>query len=445
MQEIKSNIFIKLGIIGVLILILLMPTSFIQKLIDERQDSRIEAVREVSLKQGGSQTITGPYISIPFTRTVAGKKDGEPLRLQKTKEDFLHLMPESLEIQSEVIPEKKYRGLFEVVTYRSISRLKGHFKTEQIEDFIVKNTILEREDAHVNIGISDLKGMQKQIDLNWQGETVSFEPGLSNQNINLTGISAPIKFEEDPNGDFSFDIEIELKGSNELLFTPLGKSTQAMMNSSWPDPKLTGSIVSDRVETSEDGFEANWNVLNVNRNFPQAWKGRSQSVGESAFGAEFIIAVDNYTRSTRVAKYSILFIALTFITFFFVEILRKVFIHPIQYLLVGSALVIFYTLLLAFSEHVTFNVAYLTSAGLTIGMISLYTGAILKSRTVAFLLGALLTLLYAFIFVIIQMESFSLLIGSLAIFLILAIIMFFTRNIDWYELKLGSEKVIEAK
>jgi len=438
MKDLKSNIYLKLGIIGALILLLLIPSAFIQSLIHSRQLSKKQAIHEVSSKQGGPQTITGPYISIPFSRF---SKNLQTLEKLKETNDIMHFLPESLEINTEVIPEKKNRGLFEIVTYKSITHLKGEFLMPDPSLLNVKSEDCNFELAVLNLAISDLKGMQNQVILDWNGKEYLFESGLSNTHIERSGLSVPINFLDIKNGKIPFSMNIELKGSNKLLFVPLGKTTKAQMASSWPDPKLTGTFVSDYSNTSEEGFTADWNILHVNRNFPQQWKGQAYKIGNSSFGAEFMITVNSYTKSTRVAKYSILFIALTFLTFFFVEILKKVFIHPIQYFLVGFALVIFYILLLSLSEHIEFNLAYVISSALTIGLISFYTGAILKSRSIAIMLFTLLTILYTFIFVIIQMEIFALLIGSIAIFLILAIVMYFTRNIDWYELKLGKEKI----
>ena len=177
----------------------------------------------------------------------------------------------------------------------------------------------------------------------------------------------------------------------------------------------------------------------MNRNFPQEWIGDKYDINSSSFGTDLLLPVDNYKKSYRVARYAILFLVLTFITFFFVEIMKKVFIHPIQYLLVGIAIIVFYTLLLSLSEHIKFNLAYIVASILTISLVSLYTIAILKSKQIGFLIFEILLIMYSFIFTIIQLEDYALLIGSLGMFTILGIVMYYSRKIDWYKIKLGAE------
>jgi inner membrane protein len=177
-------------------------------------------------------------------------------------------------------------------------------------------------------------------------------------------------------------------------------------------------------------------VLNLNRNYPQEWTGQ-RYVGSSSFGVDMKMPVDVYQKSMRVAKYAMLFIVLTFLVFFFVEILNKILIHPIQYILVGIALILFYVLMLAFSEQIYFDYAYLLAASMTIGLIYFYARAILRSRNLGMLTAAILAILYVFIFVLIQMQDYALLFGSIGVFLILGVTMYFSRKVDWFELKKG--------
>ena len=196
----------------------------------------------------------------------------------------------------------------------------------------------------------------------------------------------------------------------------------------------------DDNNVSSEGFTAHWNILHLNRNYPQAWIGGRYDVIDSSFGTDLLLPVDNYKKTYRVAKYAILFLVLTFMVFFFVEVLKKVFIHPIQYLLVGFAILLFYTLLLSFSEYIRFNFAYIIATVLTLGLITLYTTAILKSKRIGSMIFGILLTMYLFIFTIIQLEDLALLIGSLGMFIILSIVMFFSRKIDWYNTKIGDDE-----
>tara|TARA_B110001452_G_scaffold227429_1_gene202332 strand:- start:106 stop:705 length:600 start_codon:yes stop_codon:yes gene_type:complete len=195
----------------------------------------------------------------------------------------------------------------------------------------------------------------------------------------------------------------------------------------------------DERTVSSTGFNSKWNILHLNRNYPQEWIGNDYGIDSSSFGTDLLLPVDNYKKSYRVARYAILFLVLTFITFFFVEIMSKVFIHPIQYLLVGIAIIVFYTLLLSISEHIKFNLAYIIASILTISLVSLYTFSILKSKQIGLLIFGILLIMYSFIFTIIQLEDYALLIGSLGMFTILCIVMYYSRKIDWYNIKLGKE------
>jgi len=232
----------------------------------------------------------------------------------------------------------------------------------------------------------------------------------------------------------SFIFNVKLKGSQYINFVPVGKVTYVELTSDWPTPSFDGTFLPTTREVSEDGFTATWNVLHLNRNYPQAWIGAQHRVNESAFGVNLLLPVDSYQKTNRSIKYAILFIGLTFLVFFFIEIINQKRVHPIQYILVGLALSLFYTLLLSISEHTTFNVAYGISTALTIGLIAAYTKTILKSNALTGLMAGILIVLYLFIFILIQLQDYALLMGSVGLFVILGLVMYFSRKIDWYHI-----------
>ncbi|HET8885941.1 MAG TPA: cell envelope integrity protein CreD [Salinimicrobium sp.] len=446
MKNLKSNIFFKISIIFILILILLIPTSMVKNLIYEREFVQENAIQEVSSKWANGQTITGPYISIPFDKYVRqfSKKDSTE-KLVKYK-DWLYILPDKLEIAGSINPEKRYRGIYEVVVYESNFKLSGVFTPINLKKFEIEEQNIHFDKATLNIGISDLRGIEKQIVLNWNDKEIFFNSGTSTRDITSSGINSPIPVVKDSTA-YHFSMNVDLKGSQNLYFVPVGKTTDVEMKSNWTTPSFTGNYLPDDRNVTEEGFTANWNVLHLNRNYPQSWIGSAHNVQESTFGTDLLLPVDNYKKSYRVAEYAILFLALTFMVFFFVEVLNKVFIHPIQYLLVGIALIVFYTLLLSFSEHIKFNLAYILSAILTLVLITSYTAAILKSKKVGLLIFGILFILYSFIFTIIQLEDYALLIGSIGVFVILGIVMYFSRKIDWYNIRLGenAEKPKESE
>jgi len=419
-RDLKSDVSIKLVIIFFLALVLLIPAYMVQQLIKEREVVQQTAILEVSSKWANGQTIAGPYIAIPYdniSRTY--NKETEKEEVTRTKY-HAYFLPEELKINGEIIPEKRYRGIYEVVVYESKLVLNGRFNPltfDQIDGSAEKEIFWDK--ATLNIGISDLRGIVT-------GDIVD------------SGINTEIVISDDEQTAYEFDMKIDLKGSQNLYFTPVGKTTDVVITSNWNTPSFMGNFLPDKRDISEAGFSANWNVLHLNRNYPQAWNANTYSMRGSEFGADLLLPVDNYKKAHRVARYAVLFIALTFMAFFFVEVFNKVFIHPIQYLLVGVALVVFFSLLLAFSEHMVFNLAYIVAALLTLALVTMYTTAILKSRQLGLLICGILLVLYGFIFTIIQLEGYALLIGSIGVFIILAIVMYFSRKIDWYDIRIGT-------
>lgn len=411
----------------------------IESLIFEREATQNDAIAEVSSKWAEQQTISGPFISIPYHRYVKefSKKDSTEKVVQI--KEFLHLMPSQLSISGIINPEKRNRGIYEIVVYNSKLNISGTFGPLDLEasDLLAKNVLLDK--AEFVVGINDLRGIEEQINLNWNAEKISFNPGVSSNDVVSSGINALLTFNPEDSTEYKFNLSLDLKGSQLLYFTPVGKVTDVNLSSPWPNPSFNGAFLPDSREVTDAGFKANWNVLHLNRNYPQTWRNAKNSIQDSSFGIDLLLPVDNYQKSYRSIRYAILFIGLTFLVFFFIEVLNKVFIHPIQYILVGVALIVFYTLLLSISEHLKFNMAFIVSAIATLLLIAGYIQAILKSKHLTLLIVGILTILYTFIFVIIQLQDYALLIGSIGIFIILGLVMYFSRKIDWYNLNLGDK------
>lgn len=435
MKNLKHNVFFKLSVILVLVLLLLIPATMVRDLIREREHTLNSAISEVSEKWGDAQTITGPILTIPYDKYIKQiqKKDSSE-KIVKVRE-YLHILPAQLTINGEVQPEKRTRGIYEVVVYDSKLACSGVFDAIDFSSIDIPKQHLHLNQAFVQIGISDLKGIENQLQLNWNNTKALFNPGPNCNDVISNGIHAPIQLENNDSVAYKFAFNLELKGSQDLQFVPVGKTTNVSLSSNWQNPSFIGEFLPDSREVSTEGFKANYTVLHLNRNFPQQFTGSNRSLEYSSFGVNLLLPVDRYQKSMRVAKYAILFIVLTFLVFFFVELLNKQSIHPIQYILVGIALVVFYSLLLAFSEHIAFNLAYWLAALLTISLIGLYVRAVLKNKNVTWLITSVLTLFYLFIFTIIQLQDYALLLGSVGMFSILAVVMYFSRKIDWYNIK----------
>lgn len=437
----QNNLYLKMITILILTFLLLIPSGMIQNTISEREGTQAEAIREVSSKWGDQQIITGPFISIPFTYYVKESMANNQDKLVQMT-DYLHVMPKDLKINGEIVPTERKRGIYEVVVYESELNLSGTFVRMDLSGYNLSDMELHPDKAEFVIGLNDLRGIEQSVELVMGDSSFQFNPGVTSNQIVQTGIQADIFFDPQAVTTMSFNISMKLKGSQLLYFTPVGEVTDITMKSAWNTPKFNGAFLPDNPGNGNQGFNAHWNVLHLNRNFPQSWIGSRFSIQEAAFGIDLLVPVDNYQKTYRSVRYAILFIGFTFLVFFFIEVMTKKQIHIIQYILNGFALIIFFTLLLSLSEHMSFNLSFLLSALATLLLIGAYIKAILKSYRLTGLIVGFLTLLYSFIFVIIQLEDYALLMGSIGIFLILAVLMFISRKIDWYQLNrsTGSEK-----
>ena len=426
--ENKKNIGVKALIVGGLIIALLIPTFLIDNLVRERQSRQDEAVKEISSKWAETQTITGPFITIPYNEYYKDTLGN----VHKTRK-YIHQLPDQLNIKGNIHPQKRYRGLYEVVVYNSNLSFSGSFSNIAYTNPSILPVDILYNEAFVAVGISDLRGIKESLKLRWNNDSFSFNSGIETTDILKSGINSHIKINpaDSTNGPVQFSFNLNLNGSQFLYFTPVGKETIVDISSDWTTPSFAGAFLPDTRNVSDAGFTSRWKILHLNRNYPQNWLNSDYNTENSAFGINLILPIDNYIKTDRSIKYAVLFIGLTFLIFFFLELLNNKNIHPLQYILIGFALCIFYVLLLSLSEHMNFNFSYLIAATMTIGLISWYSGSILKDKKLASLVAGNLIILYGFIFTIIQLEDYALLMGSLGLFIILTLVMYFSKKIDW--------------
>lgn len=431
----------RVAVIAVLALMLLIPLAMVQDLIREREQRKEEAQMEVSATWGGPQTLVGPVISVPYEVLVrVNANDGSGGYEMQTVKRYAHFLPESLDIVAEMEPERRHRGIYDVVVYRSTMKLSGRFKPLKDNDLDL-NDRLRWQDAIVTVGVSDLRSVRGQLYLHTSGLDLAFEPGIATNEAIGTGMSASLKLDSLwEEKEIPFEMELQLNGSTHLRMVPVGRVTTASVRSSWPDPSFQGAFLPDSSSIKPDGSSARWTVLHLNRPYPQEFVGdHAFQLQESAFGVDLMLPVDEYRKSDRAAKYGFMLIALVFLVFFFVEVLQKLRIHPIQYLLVGLALCIFYTLLIALGEHIGFGKAYGISSAAVIGLVVFYAASVFKMPRATRLLAFVLVLVYGFVFTIIHQEDYALLLGSIGLFAVLTIVMALSRKIDWYAARDGAE------
>jgi inner membrane protein len=423
----KSKLIVKGLIVGVLALLLLIPTSFMQELVQERQARQQEAFNEVSSKWANRQNIAGPILVIPYTRSSTDN-DGKPMVIKS----MAYFLPDQLTISSRVAPIKKYRGIYQVMLYSSVINIAGGFSPLPLEKLKLSATDFVWNEAYVCFGLTDAKGLKEELKLNWNDSVLSLTPSSVNNGVFRDCFLSPVVINPvAASGTIRFSGQVALNGSEQLFFTPVGKQTTVQMQSSWPDPSFTGNQLPDTSEIGKSGFVATWKSLSHTRTFPQAWRDNSYDLSSAAFGTDLFIPVNGYQKTMRSMKYAILCILLTFTAFFLIETNNKKSVHPIQYALIGFALVLFYTLLLSFSEYIGFNSAYAVATPATVGLISWFVQGLLQSKKLSMLLSFVLVLLYSYVFTILQLQDYALLLGSVGLFLTLAIVMYYSRKVQW--------------
>ncbi len=423
----KTSVTFKLFVISVLALLMLIPATMVKEIIIERQNRSQQTETDVTDNFPSAQEITGAIISVPIISGLGAS-------MVPSSPNYMHFLPDNLQITGDVTPQNLERGIFKVVVYEGALNVSGKFDLNRSMPSGYAGE-LDWSKAIMSIGISDLRGIQNQFSVNISGEENPIISGTSKSGIISDGVHFSMKgLSEYEKRNFDFSYILDLQGSNNLSFIPVGNTTDIKVHSSWNSPSFNGSFLPDTRAVTSAGFDANWHVLQLNRNYPQSWDGNmyTSAMEDSSFGVNLKESLNDYQKSIRSVKYAILLIGLTFLVFFLVEIRNKKRIHPFQYILVGLALCLFYTLLVSISEQVNFNLAYLISASTVVIMISLYSRSIFTSTKLSFLLFGISSALYTFLFITLQMEDYALLSGSIGLTLMLGATMYFTRNIDWY-------------
>lgn len=427
-KSINWQITLKVFIIGIIAIALLVPKFMIIALIGERQKTAETSTQEVMQLWSNAQTVRGPVLSIPYIERSFDASGKEI----KEEERECYLLPKSLSVNGEISPQKRKRSIYETVVYESALNFSGSFDISEFNALKISPNDVLWEKAKILVSISDLRGINNRISFSWNGSILDFTPGMENNVVGKNGISVQIPHLSSNDFPGNFQFSLNLKGSESLNFAPLGETTEVALKSSWEDPGFAGSFLPADYNISKDGFSANWKVLNFNRNFPQQWKNDEYRVTDADFGVNLVTVADHYQKSSRSAKYAILVILFTFLSFFLNEVITKQKVHPFQYILVGFAVLVFYLLLLSISEQLGFNLAYLISAVSVIVMILLYTRTFLKKWSDSLIQTLILTFSFGFIFVLMQLETLALLVGSIGLFVVLGLTMFFTRKINWY-------------
>ncbi len=437
----RTSPILRMVVMGVLLMALNVPLTMMCGVVSERAARRDSVVREVSTDWGGAQIVGGPVLSIPYRYSWTDTSG----RAQSAT-SYYHFLPETLAIEGTIDPGERRRSLFTVVVYTARIKLRGQFAAPRLPDLKPTPDAILWDSAAVSLGISDPHGIARVGELTWNSKPRRFVPGSVGTALFAAGVQAPADgLEATRTAPLPFDVDLEIKGTREFRVLPAGNETTMKLTSAWPHPSFVGTTP-DPPQVDGNGFTASWRVPYFGRGFPPLWNGGdtqaveriTQQASLASFGVALIQPVDIYVQSERAVKYAVLFIVLTFVVAFVWEITGGVLVHPIQYMFVGFTMCVFYLLLLSLAEHRGFDVAYAVAAGATIALLAWYWSWVLSGTRQGVVMGGALSVLYGYLYLLLRLEDYALLAGSAGLFVMLALLMFLTRQVNWYELKLGN-------
>lgn len=423
--------FARYALVGFIGLVLLIPLGMISFQLDDRQQYRDTAVNEIANTWGGEVNFTGPILVIPYMQVVPAKS-GEK---ETIAHSHIYILPEKLEIDCNANAESRKRGIFSTVVFTTDLNAEGQFRIPTLAELGVAAEAVRWENAYLSIGLDEIKGITELVKLKWGQQELAFTASSRLPDI-TNGLNAPVTL-TGAGENIAFAFNLKTNGSERLFFTAVGDSTTIKMTSNWGSPSFQGEFLPEKREVRADGFEATWNVSLYGRTLPGFWKAYHQSdllkmtnLNASRFGVNLMEPVDNYRTVERTIKYGVLFIVLVFSGFILFEMFNRLVIHPIQYLLVGAALVLFSLVLLALSEFLSFNLSYIIAAGISTGMITLYSASVLKSGKRALWLGLGMVAIYGYLLTILWLQDYALLAGTAGLLVIIGLFMVVTRNLS---------------
>src|SRR6267378_526595 len=441
----RNNTIIKLLGVGALVLVLLIPLAMITGVLNERLARRNEAGADITSSWGKEQNVIGPVLGIPFQYRFKAVKEVplaegrvERREVEETATANAYFLPQLLKINGEVQTQTLHRGIYDAAVFRAQLVLAGKFAPPDFAALKIDPRDMQWKDAFVTIAVNDLRGTREALILDWGGAKRPLLPGSQVPGY-TTGATASLGVDKPIDNDVEFSITLDFNGSDGIFFAPFGVQNEATLRSNWPDPAFRGAFLPADRSVRPDGFNANWKVSYYGRDYPQQWTSRGgnerfnvQVVTNSRFGAQFLSILDAYRYVERSIKYGVLFLVLVFTTFFLFEVTARQKIHPFQYLMVGAALCLFYLLLLSISEFIGFGYAYLIAAVASTILITWYCRFFLGGGVRTLMIGAGLAGVYTFLYITLRQQDYALLMGAIALFIVLAVVMYVTRKIDWY-------------
>ena len=441
----QKKLMIKILVILFIGILLMIPLMMISDKIAERNSYLEDAKNSVSQNWTGHQRLITPILVVPYVTKRPEVVSDKPTKQDLTDEIKVRLFSaQGLNINARLTTDVRYKGIYKVPVYNAKIAVQGGFDRSQIQESLAAIRKLPAfknfKTPYLSTVVSDSRGITNNPVLRWVKQSINFVPG-SRLAVSSDGLHAALSFLTLTSGDsktIDFSYDLSINGMEKLDFVPMASQSEVNISSNWAHPAFVGDFLPVTREISDAGYKAQWEISsfanNVTQKLNQCAQGNCHALLNSSFGVKQIEPVSIYVQAERSVKYGVLFIGLSFIAFFIFEIVQKLAIHAIAYTLVGSAIAIFYLLLISLSEHIAFYMAYLIAASSCVGLLCYYLSHILRGYRDALSFAVLLSLLFTVLYVIISAEDFALLMGAVLTFIALALVMICTRNIDWYSI-----------
>lgn len=451
-KRIKNTLIFRFSLIIVLVGLSNIPLGMVEDIVMERSRLYQNVLVNIANTWGHQQNLQGPVLLIPYTEKfittkVLTDKEGNERKINKTS--YQHktaiVLPDVLNVDVDLVGKTRKRGLYESLVYSSDLKIAGYFKRPDMSKLSHNIDEIHWDRSWLSLGLSDTQAINKVSPLKWnisetEGQFIDFEPSTRITSTIAKGFHAPLKLaEEATEARYSFALDMNVNGSDGFYFSPIGKTTHVSLKSDWPHPSFQGDILPSQYNINAKGFSAEWSVPHLARNYPQIWTLETDTfdIGNFSAGVDLFESVSLYSKITRAIKYGSLFFILTYITFLIFEMGIGKRLHIVQYGMIGLALSMFYLTLLSVAEQAGFYFAYILAAGITISLISLYAYAVIQSLGRTGIISALLSGLYFILYSLLKLEDHALMGGTVLLLVILAVMMYMTRNIGKNEVKVA--------
>jgi len=426
----------KLMVIGVVTGVILIALAMVNSTITDRQAYRDEAVKSIEASYAGPQTVIGPVLVRPYTETTVTMVDegkGTKKPVEHVAQMFATSFPHVLDVSGKLSPTERRHGLYKVTVYELSGQLKGAVDVTEPQT----TGKIEWGEPYLAMSVTDVRGIVGTPRVLVNGTPQTMLQGADSTTMGWQpNLRVPLQGVKDIHGHLEFAIDMDLAGTEQLSVAPVGDSNHVELNSAWPSPLFAGQFLPRTRDVGANRFTAAWDISSLAAG-TQMQMQSAPAKQIDLMNVSLLTPIDPYKLSDRATKYGILFVLLTFGGFFLFEMIKQLPIHPVQYLLVGFALAIFFLLLISFSEHIAFAVAYLISSAACIGLLTFYLSYVLRSVARGLSFGGMLTALYGAVYGLLISEDNALILGSILLFAVLATVMVVTRRVDWYRSGVG--------